>query len=90
MNEEVSKRTKFWEFIKLTEPILYLSLSLLEANNLYTYQKRKESEWVRKYTEERNKKKKKQIKQRRKRKTSMNQSIGREALSGTKRKGNAT
>lgn len=88
MNEEVSKRTKYWEFIKLTEPVLYLCLSLLEDNNLYMYQKRKESEWVRKFTEERNKKKKKQIRQRRKRKKSMNQSTGGEALSWTK--GNAT
>lgn len=56
MNEEVSKRTTYWEFIKLTEPVLHLSLSLLEDNNLYMYQKRKESEWVRKFTEERNRK----------------------------------
>ena len=89
MNEEVSKRTEYWEFIKLTEPILYLSLSLLEDNNLYMYQKRKESEWVRKYTEERSKKKKETDETETKKKR-MNQSIGREALSCTKRKGNAT
>lgn len=65
---DASKRTECWDFTKLVEQVLCLTLSLLDDNYLYMCQKEKESEWVRKYTEERNKKKNKQISQRRKRK----------------------